>query len=269
MDITNPHVVRTALLNTYADPDEIHPLERFEQYGRVMACREKTGAGRVKISDWFDIPSGRVTHWIYNDGKPTGYETDQRARSIGLYDFDWRGEQFHGLNQLVAWVFSGGHIHDRYTPQFNVGSSDREACAAALDRAGAPDYVLDDHASASGSTKGFRITDGQALFGRVLVALGAPQGRKRTQVYGLPCYLGAAPEEVRREFASIYVLNRGVCPDDKNHLTIREERPAAYLEALAGLFRSLTDATVTVGADYRITIGDAVLSDVDVPKKFE
>jgi len=52
-------------------------------------------------------------------------------------------------------------------------------------------------------------------------------------------------------------------------LIVREERPRAYLEALAGLFRSLTDARVSIEGEYKMVIGDAVLSDVDVPKKFE
>ena len=52
-------------------------------------------------------------------------------------------------------------------------------------------------------------------------------------------------------------------------LIVREERSRAYLEALAGLFRSLTDARVSIEGKYEIVTGDAVLSDVDVPKKFE
>lgn len=38
---------------------------------------------------------------------------------------------------------------------------------------------------------------------------------------------------------------------------------------LAGLFRSLTDARVSIEGEYKVVIGDAVLSDVDVPKKWE
>jgi len=51
-------------------------------------------------------------------------------------------------------------------------------------------------------------------------------------------------------------------------LIVREERPRAYLEALAGLFRSLTDARVSIEGEYKMVIGDAVLSDVDVPKEW-
>jgi len=51
-------------------------------------------------------------------------------------------------------------------------------------------------------------------------------------------------------------------------LIVREERPRAYLEALAGLFQSLTDARVSIEGECKVVIGDAMLSDFDVPKKW-
>jgi hypothetical protein len=74
---------------------------------------------------------------------------------------------------------------------------------------------------------------------------------------------------VRRRFAAIYLLNRGVKRPERDVLIVREERPRAYLESLAGLFRSLTDVRVSIEGEYKVVIGDVVLSDVDVPKKFE
>jgi hypothetical protein len=108
-----------------------------------------------------------------------------------------------------------------------------------------------------------------AILRRLLVVLGAPQGRKTAQQFGLACWLGRAPDPVRRRFAAIYLLNRGVKRPERDVLTVREERPRAYLEALAGLFRSLTDATVSRDAGGGVYIGESALSDIDVPKKFE
>ena len=99
--------------------------------------------------------------------------------------------------------------------------------------------------------------------------LGVPQGRKTAQQFGLPWWLGCAPDPVRRRFAAIYLLNRGVKRPERDVLIVWEERPRAYLEALAGLFQSLTGARVSIEGEYKMVIGDAVLSDVDVPKKFE
>ena len=48
-----------------------------------------------------------------------------------------------------------------------------------------------------------------AILGRLLVVLGAPQGRKTAQQFGLPCWLGRAPDAVRRRFVVIYLLNVG------------------------------------------------------------
>ena len=73
---------------------------------------------------------------------------------------------------------------------------------------------------------------------------------------------------MRRRFAAIYLLNRGVKPPERDVLIVREERPPAYLEALAGLFRSLTDAEVTSSGYRSITAGESALLDFDVPKKW-
>jgi hypothetical protein len=68
---------------------------------------------------------------------------------------------------------------------------------------------------------------------------------------------------------AVHLLNRGVKRPERDVLIVREERPRAYLESLAGLFRSLTDVRVSIEGEYKVVIGDVVLSDVDVPKKFE
>jgi len=98
--------------------------------------------------------------------------------------------------------------------------------------------------------------------------LGAPQGRKTAQQFGLPWWLGRAPDPVRRRFAATYLLHRGIKRPERDVLIVREERPRAYLEALAGLFRSLTDARVSIEGKYKVVIVDAVLSDFDAPKKW-
>jgi hypothetical protein len=54
--------------------------------------------------------------------------------------------------------------------------------------------------------------------------------------------------------------------DDRNALIIEEDGPDSYVEALAALFRSLTEAEVTSGGYRSITTGESALSDFDVPK---
>jgi len=53
----------------------------------------------------------------------------------------------------------------------------------------------------------------------------------------------------------------------RSGLTIREERPASYLEALAALFRSLTEAEVSRPAEKEIWLAKSALADFDLPKK--
>jgi hypothetical protein len=270
MDITDPHTIQTAFLNTYSNPDDLHPLRKIEQYERVRAFREHNpDAGRNTIGDTLDIPRGRVHGWVYNSTKPTGYEAYQTATDRGWLDLDWERDPFTGLNELVAWVFAGGNVSDSYTPVFNVDTETESVCAAALEKASIDDYtVTESNPDGEKSAPIIRVHTPQAVLGRLLVALGAPQGAKATQQYGLPCYLGVAPEEVREQFAAIYLLNRGVRNADRERIVVREERSVAYLEALAGFFRSLTSADVRRDGEYRFSIAEQVLSDVSVPKKW-
>jgi len=270
MDITDPHVVRTAFLNTYADPDDIHPLQQFEQYERVQAFREHNpNAGRATIGDTLDIPRGRVQGWVYDGTKPTGYEALQTVEGRGWLDLDWDSEQVTGLNELVAWIFSGGTINDGYTPVFNIEPETKSVCIEALERTGISDYSEGETNPDGGkSSPVVRVHSLQTVFGRLLVALGAPQGSKASQQYGLPCYLTVAPEDIRERFAGIYLLNRGVHYPDRGRVVIREERTVPYLESLTGFFRSLTTAGVRRDGDYQISISELVLSDIAIPKKW-
>jgi len=271
MDITDGQALRARFAETYSHHDDPHLLRKFERYEIVQSCRDATGAGAQKLSNWTGVLQGLINGWIYQDSSPRGYESVQRAESLGLFDLSWDGKQFRGINELVAWIMSGGIIsEDGWVPTFSVELENLDVCTAAVERAGAPAYTTT-ATPGDGNTKSVRITEAGSIFSRLFVALGAPQGNKHktAQQFGLPCYLGVAPEPVRRRFADIYLLNRGVRPHDRNALVISEERPDAYLEALAGLFRSLTAADVSRDADGRLYIGESVLSEFDVPKKWE
>ena len=71
---------------------------------------------------------------------------------------------------------------------------------------------------------------------------------------------------MRRRFAAIYLLNRGVKPPERDVLIVREERPPAYLEALAALIGSITGEDVSVASDYRIAMPLTVLNQFDLSK---
>ena len=68
----------------------------------MQALRDETGAGGSKLNTWTGIPIGRIQGWLYQDSTPRGYMTTQRATELGLFDLTWDGEQFRGLNELVA-----------------------------------------------------------------------------------------------------------------------------------------------------------------------
>jgi len=165
-------------------------------------------------------------------------------------------------------LFAGGIAEESYPPAFHVTRETRGCLEQTLELANVAEYRTE-HADDGGRAIEIRPTTDQTTLGRLLVALGAPQGQKgEGRRFGLPCYLGPAPDAVRRRFVAIYLLNRASDSEGVPGLEITEKRPAAYLEALAGLIRSVTTADVRVTERNRICIERAVLSDVDVPKKW-
>lgn len=64
------------------------------------------------------------------------------------------------------------------------------------------------------------------------------------------------------------MLNRGVKRPERDVLIVREERPGAYLEALAGLLRSVSDGEVRRTGTNKLSLDRAVLADLDLPKKW-
>jgi len=59
---------------------------------------------------------------------------------------------------------------------------------------------------------------------------------------------------------------RGVKRPERDVLIVREERPRAYLEALAALIGSVTGEDVSVASDYRIAMPLTVLDQFDLSK---
>jgi len=108
-----------------------------------------------------------------------------------------------------------------------------------------------------------RPTEHKAIFGRVLVALGAPQGRKPESVDRLPAYVNWVAPEIRREFVRVYILNRGIELDGQNQIQLSERRPVEYLETLAELVHSVSGVDVSSG-DRSIRIHADVLPMLDI-----
>jgi len=212
-------------------------VEDYQLYLDVAAQNPDSGSGA--LSSKLEIPRGGSAR-----GKP------DPARAVELAEErDWFGgpttDEFAALNQLVAWIFSGGSITtDTFAPHFAVDDATETRVTDLLDRLG-----LDwrrERADESDRATEIVPTDHASVLGRALVVLGAPQGEKSEQSkFSLPEYLDDASDEIRAEFVDVYVQNR-YTDHDRQVMGFREERSEAYLRELASLIEDVAGESVTV-----------------------
>ena len=266
MDITSRSALVSAFVETYAKPDEPHPLRQFEQYDLVMAHRNQdpdTG-GRV-LSRRLDLPEGRINGWLRGT-QPRGYSQTDTLDELGWFDLSWTGDLFAALNELLAWIYSSGGIRSGWEPHFIFDDEQmRDRIVTLCERAG-----LNYQATRTGHDERpseIRIASPSAPVGRFFHALGSPVGRKTDTTFGLPHYLPIAPTQIRRSFAARYMANRGSERPNyaESALSIREQRPDAYLEQLRGLFASLTDSEVRRGGEEEIHLSAGAVKDICAP----
>ena len=228
-----------ATYNTPAYADPMDAIADFETYRREWASSE---LGSAAVASRMELPRGRIRSW--QDGsKPDVVRGIEVARDHGWIDCEVDSDKFAALNRLVAGVFSGGSISDStFAPSFSAPDSyvedqlrdDLESLGAGCQ------WVM----SNSGNVEELRPESNASVLGRVLVALGAPQGPKAETVDRLPSYLDSVPDELRHSFVRVYVANRGVDVEGKPFVQIMEQRTDRYLDSLAALLRSVTDVDV-------------------------
>lgn len=228
-----------ALAQTYNTPSHADPMNAVEEFRDYQRRFSNAEMGSHAISTRMEIPRARVRPWT-NGAKPDVVHGIETAQSHGWLEREIDDETFAVLNRLVAGIYSGGSIGtDTFVPSFSYpGSAVEQQLRDDLESIGAGCQLVH---SNSGNVEEFRPTEDASVLGRVLVALGAPQGPKAQTVDSLPSYLDDAPDSVRTDFVRVYVSNRGVPVDGRNTIQIMEERPARYLDALASLIASVTN----------------------------
>jgi len=250
-----PFVTERALANTYASHSHATAYDRVLLYRKVQRAKTRhPNKGSYAIATKLDVGRNAIREWVDGDSVPDPVRAIQTADQRGWLALDYDAQAFPVLNRLVAWIYSGGSIDvDRHVPVFVLnGSSDGDALHADLDALGVG------HATERGdASPEVRPADDAAVLGRVLSVLGAPVGAKSDADLALPQYLDTAPERVRRDFAAVYLQNRGQRHPDKATMTLRETRSDAYLQDLATLLRDVSGESVTVSEQNVVLSADA------------
>ena len=213
----------------------VDPWEVIEQYQQVIEYRARTKAGRTRIANRFEIPEGRVQEWIDEDNPsiPDPLRGVQIAEKNEWVPLDSTDQMFHGINQLVAELYSRGILYEEtYRPAIIVPEDDDVDRSEALFRRVGLNTVLA-HDGVRHSRE-VRPIEGGCVLGRVLACLGTPVGTESSP--RLPEYLEEVDEKFRAEFLDQLLESRGVHWDwSDQYALVFEHRDRQFIDELAGL----------------------------------
>lgn len=241
--------------------------ETVTQYRGAVQLREQNpDMARAEIARRVGRPASAVRGWLAEDKTPRVVTAVRTARDRGWLDIEPESEEFRALNQLVAWVFSGGGIQSETpVPYFSADDPLMLSLLSHLLR-----WVQIDYRCRDPENPDYHLeiipTEGGAVLGRVLSILGAPRGVKAEhESLTLPPYLEIIDREHQRDFARIYLLNRGKDPEKTGtDGTYVHQSPASidYSREIGELFEALTTGTATVGSEDRVWISAAAVRDL-------
>lgn len=251
------------LADTYGPDDG---WETVAQYRKSVELREQhPDMARAEIARRVNRPPSAVRGWLVENKTPRVITGLQTAQERGWLTADTDSEQFRALNQLVAWIFSGGGIGtDRFIPHFSVDDPLMLSALSQLLRWAQVGYRYRDP---DDPERHFEVTpsEGGAVLGRVLSVLGAPRGVKaQLDELALPDYLSTTDPHLRRDFARIYLLNRArkLGAEGTDGAYIHSAPSVAYARQIQDLFNSVTTGTATLGHQDRIWVSAAAVRDL-------
>lgn len=248
------------LAKTYTSRDG---WETVTQYREAVRLAEKQPElARAEIARRVGRSPSAVRGWLAENKTPRVVKGLETAHEKGWLNIEATSEQFRALNQLVAWIFSGGGIsRDTFAPTFSADDQLALATLSHLLRWVDLSFRIRDHEENNGH---FEVTpsNGASVFGRVLHVLGAPCGIKAEYTkLTFPQYLSSLKKEHKRDFGRIYLLNRGSSLDNKGTAGVYLQGRSAtgYNRDLHNLYTSITTGAATLGAHNKIWVSaDAV-----------
>lgn len=236
-----------ALARTYRTPGYDDPWECVADYQRVLEyTTEHPNRGSSAVATRLNLPRSRIRPWM-NDSRPDVVRGIQTAEANGWLANHATHETTTALVALAAWALSGGSINHGEGGAhvyFSLDHDDDDYFATLASTAGFEYHVVNETATER-ATEARPATDGSVL-ARVLIAMGVPRtATEKHTATSLPAFVDTLSAELRLAFARVYVLNRGAKHADKDTLTIRVERPAAYLDELVEVLRAVSGEAVT------------------------
>lgn len=250
-------------VSTYSPVGYDDAAEQIADWRRVRRyVGRNPDKGRVAVGNALDLPPERVRGWL-NGGKPDAVHGLQIAQDCGWLNLDPDGPKGRRMALCVVGIFACGTVDSRWVPAWSASSTTTEQQLwSSLSALG----LQPQHRHADSTDRPTEVTVGNdgAVFGRCLVAAGAPQGNMNAENSPpLPDWLFEAGRYTREQCAELILLERGTMYDDKDTVSIQTgRRSEAYRTSLKRLFESLTDESVTAGTN--VTISAAAARDLGV-----
>lgn len=241
-----------SLARTYSDREYPDPWDKILDYRRVLAYTgEHPNAGRVRVGNALNLPSGRVRSWL-EGGVPDPARGVHTASQHRWLNPSPDSETAAALVELLAHVLAGGSIAAKtYVPAITPGERVKAPeIRRAFERVGVE--TKSRNAEASGRATEIVPTCDGTVLGRCLVTMGAPTGVKTT-LNRLPAVVWDVPRPIRRSFAQIYIRHRGLSYEGKSTTRVQVDRPNSFIEELQDLLADVLDERVTT-SDTGITI---------------
>lgn len=237
-----------------------------KQYREATDLREKNPEmSRAEISRRVKRPQSAVRGWLAEDKTPRVIKGLTYAHEHGWIDIDPDSEQFRAINQLVAWIFSGGGLtQETFVPTFSVDDHLTLATLDILLRWINVEYRLRDPETSYSSYEVIP-SEGASVLGRVLHVLDAPRGVKAEQRdLTLPSYLKEAGDAHKRDFARIYLLNRGsdLATSGTAGSNVYAMSSPEFARELQRFFTSISAGSVTLGKHNQLWISAESIQDL-------
>ena len=250
------------LAKTYDPEQGWKTVMQFREAKRIRT--EQPDLARAEIARRVGRKPSAVRGWLVEDKTPRVVSGIKEARQRGWIDLDSSSEQFRALNQLVAWMFSGGGIADSsFVPHFSIDDQLTLATLHRLLQWMQLPYRVESNRPGHGT---LIVPSGAAsLFGRVLCVLGASRGSKAMdRDLTLPEYLTALDEEHQRDFLRIYVLNRGhdLRTEDRAGTYLYAMQSETFCQELQELIESVTAGTATIGSHKEVWASSQAVRDL-------
>lgn len=248
-----------AFVDTY-ESSYRNPWTVVQQYREAMR-RNETNAEvtEAQLARDIGVSQPKLRSWT-TGGKPYSVNGLDKAQQRGWVGIEPSGKTFLALNRLVAWLFSAGYLSaSNMHPRFLVGSETHQRVLESI----LETLDIDALIQKSNTTPEVHPRTDGAILGRTLHVMGVlvPEDGENP-LLSLPVYLHAVSQQIRRDFANVYLLNRAELGDSPaaGFTLAQPKYPSQYLDDLYTFLDELTEGPISRD-DERITLTtEAILS---------